>query len=203
MSERKPNMNKTFGQDQTFFTQKKNTAQIEYRPTIRRPSLKSENAGVDSSERMVQRKKSGSKQALRNESQKTTAMSQQTAEPKSKTPKYTSMREHLQRFNKQMLDRPFQASASIATDGSFFEKLAHHKRTNVTYSNFAKSRGRDNSMYHLSDGYNLNKREDDTFMDQCIALRLAQKEHAYRNLQDKVTRDAQENAGRAMENAKS
>lgn len=39
MSERRPNMNKTYGDDKTFYTQKKNATLIEYRPTIRRRSV--------------------------------------------------------------------------------------------------------------------------------------------------------------------
>ena len=42
MSERRPNMNKTYGDDKTFYTQKKNATLIEYRPTIRRRSVQSE-----------------------------------------------------------------------------------------------------------------------------------------------------------------
>ena len=45
------------------------------------------------------------------------------------------------------------------------EKLAHHKRSNVSYCNFDRNRGRDNLVYHISDGYNLNKKEDRTLMD--------------------------------------
>ena len=48
-------------------------------------------------------------------------------------------------------------------------------------------------VYHISDGYNLNKREDETYMDQYLALQLAQKEHKYRHLQAKITSDAQDN----------
>ena len=75
-------------------------------------------------------------------------------------------------------------------DAAHMEKLAHHKRSNVTYSNFSKSLGRNNKMYHLSDGYNLEKREDDTYMDTIMAMKLAQKQHQFKQLQSKVTKDA-------------
>lgn len=56
---------------------------------------------------------------------------------------------------------------AVHTDPAFIEKLAHRKRTNVTYADFAKSQGReDNLVYHISDGYNLNQRKgDETYME--------------------------------------
>ena len=81
------------------------------------------------------------------------------------------------------------------TDPAFIEKLSNRKRTNVTYSDFGKSLGReDNLVYHISDGFNLNKRKgDETYMEQYLAIQLALKEHKYRHLQGQVTRDAQDN----------
>ena len=76
---------------------------------------------------------------------------------------------------------------TIKTDPAFIEKLSHRKRSNVTYANFAKNSGRDNLMYHLSDGYNLNaKKDEETFMDNYLAFRLAQKKHEYVNLQQMI-----------------
>jgi len=42
-------------------------------------------------------------------------------------------------------------------------------------------------MYHLSDGYNLNgKKDEETFLDNYLAFRLAQKKHEYVNLQQMI-----------------
>jgi len=78
----------------------------------------------------------------------------------------------------------------VSTDAAFFEKLSHRKRTNVSYVDFAKNKGRDNKMYHISDGYNLNTREDQTRMEVALAMKIALKEHNYKSLQRKVTRGA-------------
>ena len=88
------------------------------------------------------------------------------------------MSDHLQRFNKTMRNgQGYTSHIPVATDPAHMEKLAHHKRSNVTYVDFGKGLGRNNVMYHLSDGYNLEKREDATYMDTIMAMKLAQKGH--------------------------
>ena len=83
-----------------------------------------------------------------------------------------------------MTNKPFNTSMPIGTDAAFIENLSTYKRSNVAFGDFAKNKGReDNLMYHISDGFNLNKtREDQTYMDMYIAIQLAKKEHKYRNL---------------------
>ena len=64
--------------------------------------------------------------------------------------------------------QPFNSKEmAVHTDAAFIEKLAHHKRSNVMYADFGKTRGREDTLvYHISDGYNLNRRkEDETYMD--------------------------------------
>ena len=80
----------------------------------------------------------------------------------------------------------------IGTDPAFIENLSNYKRSNVAYNDFSKNKGReDNLVYHISDGFNLNKRRDDeTFMEGYLAMQLARKEHKYRKLQSQVTKDA-------------
>ena len=107
------------------------------------------------------------------------------------------MGDHLQHFSKKISKAPFVSAMPISTDPAFHDKLSHRKRTNVSFVNFGRNLGRDNKLYHISDGYNLNKREDETYMDQFLALQLAQKEHKYRHLQQKITSDAQENVEQA------
>ena len=85
------------------------------------------------------------------------------------------MSDHLQRHSKSIsINRqPFNAKGiAVHTDPAFMEKLAHHKRSDVMYADFGKTRGReDNLVYHISDGYNLNRRrEDETYMEQYLAI---------------------------------
>ena len=86
------------------------------------------------------------------------------------------MSDHLQALNKTLYSKAFSNRMPVATDAAFQEKLAHKKRSNVTYSDFARNQGRDNKMYHLSDGYNLNKKEDETVMDECVTMLLYAKQ---------------------------
>ena len=81
------------------------------------------------------------------------------------------MSQHLQKFSKDMAGTPFKSAIPVSTDPAFIEKLAHFKRSNICYGNFAKNKGReDNLLYHISDGFNLNKREDETYMDKYLAI---------------------------------
>ena len=57
-------------------------------------------------------------------------------------------------------------------DPGFQEKLAHRRRTNVSFSNYDKARGRDNSMYYISDGYNLEKPRKTSEFDRFLALKM-------------------------------
>lgn len=104
--------------------------------------------------------------------------------------KFKSMSDHLQGYHKTTYKKAFQSHMPVKTDSAFFEKLSHRKRTNFSYVNFAKSKGRDNKMYHLSDGYTLNPREDRTHFEEALAIKLALKEHEYKDLQRIVTLNA-------------
>ena len=57
-------------------------------------------------------------------------------------------------------------------DAGFQEKLAHRRRTNVSFTNFDRTRGRDNSMYYISDGYNLSKPAPPTEFDRFLQMKL-------------------------------
>ena len=122
------------------------------------------------------------------------------AKPK-RSQKFKSMSDHLQFFNKTLNQKALQSHMPVKTDSAFFEKLSHHKRTNISYVNFVKNKGRDNKMYHLSDGYNLNPKEDRTHFQEALAIQLAMKEHEYKELQINVTRDAQAAAEAARNTA--
>jgi len=51
--------------------------------------------------------------------------------------------------------RTHRNSFGAASAAPLYETLGHKKRTNSTFVNFGKTKGRDNAMYYLSDGYNL------------------------------------------------
>ena len=57
-------------------------------------------------------------------------------------------------------------------DAGFQEKLAHRRRTNVSFTNFDRTRGRDNSMYYISDGYNLQKPAQPSEFDRFLQMKL-------------------------------
>lgn len=72
----------------------------------------------------------------------------------------------------------------VSTDPTFYEKLAHRKRSDVCYNDFKKRPGReDNFVYNVSEGYNLkNNRGGETKFDKMLAIKLAQKKHEFRGL---------------------
>ena len=84
----------------------------------------------------------------------------------------------------------------INTDPAFYEKLAHRKRTDVCFNDFSKRPGReDNFVYNISEGFNLRGAKGiESDFDKMLALKMAQKEHEYRNLQDQVLDTAQFNS---------
>ena len=64
-------------------------------------------------------------------------------------------------------------------DAGFQEKLAHRRRTNVSFANYDKARGRDDSMYYISDGYNLAKPPGPTEFDRYLEMKMQQNMHVY------------------------
>ena len=70
-------------------------------------------------------------------------------------------------------------------DAGFQEKLAHRRRTNISFANYDQASGRDNSMYYISDGYNLEKPQKPTQFDRFLAMKMSQKRHIY-NAQKRV-----------------
>ena len=89
------------------------------------------------------------------------------------------MSDHLQAFNKAIYARPLTQRLPVATDAAYMEKLSHKKRTDFSLADFAKTRGRDNKMYHLTDGFNLNKKEDNPVMDEYVSMLLYAKQRKY------------------------
>ena len=49
----------------------------------------------------------------------------------------------------------------------------------MSFTNFDRTRGRDNSMYYISDGYNLSKPAQPTEFDRFLQMKLQQKMHDY------------------------
>ena len=64
-------------------------------------------------------------------------------------------------------------------DAGFQEKLAHRRRTNVSFANYDKARGRDNSMYYISDGYNLEKPPKQTEFDRFLSIKMQENTRLY------------------------
>ena len=89
--------------------------------------------------------------------------------------KMRSMADHLQRHQRMMTKKPFETAMAVSTDPSFYEVLAHKKRSNVCFNDFARRTGReDNFVYNISEGYNLRGNKDsETHFDQFLAMRLA------------------------------
>ena len=94
------------------------------------------------------------------------------------------MADHLQKFNKEMLKRPYARNMAVSTDPAFHDKLGHKKRTDVCFNDFARRTGReDNFVYNISEGYNLKGiKGDETHFDQYMAMKLNQKQHEYRRI---------------------
>ena len=159
MSSRKPNINKTYGTPQTYYTMQSKTAKIEHRPKIKRDA-KSTGSDMQNFEMF----KSGASVGGDVESK------QSQSDVKARRSRFKSMGDHLQYFSKKITKAPFVSAMPISTDPAFQDTLSHRKRTNLSYVNFGRNQGRDNKVYHISDGYNLNRREDETYMDQYLAL---------------------------------
>jgi hypothetical protein len=53
--------------------------------------------------------------------------------------------------------RKIEFETTAAIESPIYEKLGHRGRSNISYCDFGKSKGRDNVMYDISDGFNLRK----------------------------------------------
>ena len=111
------------------------------------------------------------------------------------------MNDHLQKFTKERMHSPFATKMHVSTDPTFHDKLSTKKRSDVCFNDFLKRPGReDNFVYNISEGFNLKRRKDEeTYFDRLLAVKLAQKEHQYRGLQSHITKAACANIAKANE----